>query len=200
MINLMLKEKYVFTLKEICNYFNFPTFELYDQSEDFVNDFEGLTDGLKTGAVSSADKPYYNAVLNLIYDEYRNIGAIEVDDDDLTLHDEEAKEFLMDLFTRLRRVAPRYLKLLKLYASEDSKLLDPISVSGGRVMKLNNTPQSEDSSDVYAEMPYVNSATKELSKTDSDGASKIQRLDEIASGYRNLLDEWARNIDELFIY
>ena len=199
-MNPMIRETYIFSLKEICNHFNFPLVDLYDQSYDFISAFEGLTNGLKSGAVSNTDKPHYNAVLNLIYDEYKNTGALELIEDDLSLHEEEAIEFLMDLFTRLRRVAPRYLKLLKLYASEDSKLLDPISVSGGRIMKLNNTPQSEDSSDVYAEMPYVNSATKELSKTDSDGASKIQRLDEIASGYRNLLDEWARNIDEMFIY
>lgn len=86
-----------------------------------------------------------------------------------------------------------YSKLIALYTSEESNLMDTIKSTS--LSKYNDTPQ--DGGDYSETDNHVSNATKVESETQGD--TVINRLDEIRKKIRNFYNDWYKEFEKLFM-
>ena len=119
---------------------------------------------------------------------------------------EYSKPFI-NLMTKVALGFFKYDKILTLYASNESKLMNQIasSTSGSNtsanVNKRNETPQNEGdySADKYATEVSRNENEAESTITNlSDKDTTIMRLAEIQNMYKNILADWCIEIERCF--
>ena len=114
-----------------------------------------------------------------------------------------------DAITQMRKAIsfwistyPYYSKLLSLYESEGSKLLDQVATATDNKGGLSDMPQSS----TFAEFVNATTSTDRLSQLTqthsedkSDYGTKMQRLDEIRRNYANLMQDWADEFIKTFV-
>ena len=168
---------------------------------DWQTNINTILSGLINIGLTGNDKTYFNEAMGCLFSRNRKLGVFECASDDVNDVDADLlKECIYDIVEVMFRYRDKYLKMLKYYRASENNLLDKIETTGGRVIKNNNTPQSNDSNDVYADMPYVNNSTKELTETGTDGGTLMARLNEIQSQYRNVISDWCDEASGLFLY
>ena len=108
----------------------------------------------------------------------------------------ESKRFIVKMLTLINQTAPRYKKLLTLYQSEESKLLDGLSTQSTGIVKFNDTPQG---SGDFSNDSYTTNITKTNSSTTTDVKTPMEKLKEIQDSYSDLLARWSEEISTLFL-
>lgn len=108
----------------------------------------------------------------------------------------ESKRFIVKLLTLINQTAPRYKKLLTLYASEESKLLDGLTTESDGFVKFNDTPQG---SGDFSDDTHATNVTKTNSTTTTDVKTPMEKLKEIQDGYSDLLARWSEECSALFL-
>ena len=108
----------------------------------------------------------------------------------------EAKKFIIKFISVIDLTAPRYTKLLSLYASQESKLLDKLESSNSGLAVFNDTPQG---SGDFSDDPHATTTTKTSSTSAVEVKTPIERLKEIQEGYSDVLAKWTEEFDKFFL-
>lgn len=192
------------------------------------------------------DNPHIAKLMTMLYGKFYQHYILEVEDSEISSEDlsvgyyhsdidaflgkysHQVAEWGAKLTTILVETKDRYLKLISLYESEKSKLLDPVrnSTTSSRVVGVddtdssssvnreNDTPQTiETNNEFVDDNRYTSLLNKGTSSrehhgtenghstlvTDSDSETKMKRLDEIARSLRNLYRDWVNEFEGLFL-
>lgn len=120
-------------------------------------------------------------------------------DDLMTEASDEITDVLGNIVMIILQTYDRYAKLLDIYASESSKLLDGIKTTTSGVGRFNDTPQNITDGDEFGDNTHVSNITKSTAEAISDADTKMARIDEIDRRYRNILKDWTNEFEGLFI-
>lgn len=192
------------------------------------------------------DNPYIAKLMTMLYGKFYSHYILEVEDSEISSenvsvgfyhsdndafsgkYSHQVAEWGAKLTTILVETKDRYIKLISLYESEKSKLLDPVrnsttsirvvgvddTDSSSSVNRENDTPQTiETNNEFVDDNRYTSLLNKGTSSrehhgtenghstlvTDSDSETKMKRLDEIARSLRNLYRDWVNEFEGLFI-
>lgn len=132
---------------------------------------------------------------------------VEFDGYDTPTKPEITDEMKLDFSRQFQAIyqgsAPRYLKLLSLYASQADKLTAQLATTQTTnttgTHRTNDTPQNggEFTTDAHTSA-YDNTTGNGTVTTNSDVTTAMGRLAEIQQNYRNLAEDWANEFAVLF--
>lgn len=152
----------------------------------------------------------FEDVLNILYDEYQDwyIGFIDEDINwGYEVEEPTAAEilalqvkFLRKLMFNYRFSKDRYIYLLNLYEDQEENLMAQLgtTVSVTAEHRVNDTPQNGGSwdDDEHTSVYEENTST---TTTNADPTTVMARIDEIQNHYMNVLKNWCKEFDQLFI-
>ena len=92
-----------------------------------------------------------------------------------------------------------YVPLLTFYRAAKINLMDDVESTSSNKIKFNDTPQNANTSGVYEGDDYINQFTKTEGVSKSQLTSKINRLREIQDGYKNVMADWVKEFEMLFM-
>ena len=150
---------------------------------------------------SIVNECFFHFVLPIVWSEPFVISEDETPTTELPQNDAAIKQMRKAIAFWISTY-PYYSKLLSLYESEGSKLLDQVATATDNKGGLSDMPQSS----TFAE--FVNAATstdrlsqltQSHSEDKSDYGTKMQRLDEIRRNYANLMQDWADEFIKTFV-
>ena len=147
-------------------------------------------------------KPYIKDLFNLMYARFYDhyIFSTEHETIDEVEDDHKITKFRTNLVSIILQTYDRYAKLLDLYTAEKNKLLDGVKTSTTGTGQFNDTPQNVQSvAEAFGDNSHVSNITKSTAVAESDVDTKINRLEEIARKFRNLLKEWTNEFESIFI-
>lgn len=128
---------------------------------------------------------------------YKSIIDIETfENGDTTEHEPKHEEVLGRINAWCVTSRKYYGKLAKLYTDNESKLLDQIKSTSTSTNRDSDVPQLEGDWDGYDQVSTVAKASTESS---TDSGSMMSRLSEIRSGYRDIMQLWARDFYKNFL-
>ena len=147
-----------------------------------------------SGGVLSWANSNYEKVMDLVLKRFREHYTFWTKDE--TPDTDKAELFVSKIIYLLEMTAPRYLKLLEVYASASAQLLNPVEITSSGTTRFNDTPQ--DSGD-FSSDSHTTNLTEDSRTTTNDLDTKMGRIREIESNYNNLLLNWSNEFDRLFI-
>lgn len=154
---------------------------------DSINDNKLATDAQLLELFGSYIIPSY----------YKSIVDIETFEDDGTTEYQSRHEELLGRINAWCVTTRKYYgKLAKLYTENESKLLDQIKSTSTSKNRDSDVPQLSGNWDGDDQVSTIASASTE-SLTDS--GSMMSRLSEIRSGYRDIMQLWARDFYKNFL-
>lgn len=151
-------------------------------------------------------KNHLSELMQEVYARYWKHMTICVDgetDDGLSIystHQEECDEFITKVVMVIQATYERYSKLLDVYASEKSKLLDGVKIKTSGTGQFNDTPQNVQTiAEAFGDNSHVSNITKSDQESVSDVETKMRRIDEIDRMFRNVIHDWSNEFEDLFI-
>lgn len=126
---------------------------------------------------------------------YKSIIDIETFEND-TIEPSEHEELLGRINTWCITTLKYYGKLAKLYEDNETKLLDQIKSTSTSTSRNSDVPQLDGVWDGNDQVSTIASASTESL---TDNGSMMSRLNEIRSGYRDIMQLWARDFYRNFL-
>ena len=129
---------------------------------------------------------------------YKSIVDIETfeNGDDTTQNQPKHEDVLGRINAWCVTTRKSYGKIAKLYTENESKLLDQIKSTSTSTNRDSDVPQLDGDWDGYDQVSTVASASTESLM---DNGSMMNRLNEIRSGYRAIMQLWARDFYKNFL-
>ena len=127
---------------------------------------------------------------------YKSIVDIETFENGDTEHQPKHEDVLGRINAWCVTTRKYYGKLAKLYTENESKLLDQIKSTSTSTNRDSDVPQLDGDWDGYDQVSTVASASTESLV---DNGSMMNRLSEIRSGYRDIMQLWARDFYKNFL-
>lgn len=157
------------------------------QTLDSINDNKLSTDAQLLELFKSYIIPSY----------YKSIIDIETfENGDTTEHQPKHEEVLGRINAWCVTTRKYYGKLAKLYAENESKLLDQIKSTSTSTNRDSDVPQLDGDWDGYDQ---VSTVAKSSTESSTDSGSMMSRLSEIRSGYRDIMQLWMRDFYKNFL-
>ena len=199
-------------LNNCCN--RYSSYSVYTTIQDLFGDLTLHSDTLPE---MIASVPQFLGILDSIHDNklatdqqllelfgsyivpscYKSIVDIETfENGDTTEHQPKHEEVLGRINAWCVTTRKYYGKLAKLYTENESKLLDQIKSTSTSKNRDSDVPQLSGDWDGDDQVSTIASASTE-SLTDS--GSMMSRLSEIRSGYRDIMQLWARDFYKSFL-
>lgn len=180
-----------FTMKSVLMW----AFDLEDESD--LSGYQIPSDLTTNAAI-------YNELISLLYGRYWNENMIKVEtwpnqepsEDDV--HD-SFREWGFRFVSKLNMTYEYYVPLLTMYRNAKANLMDDVESTSSNKIKFNDTPQNANTSGVYEGDDYINQFTKTEGLTKTQLTSKINRLREIQDGYKNVMADWVKEFEMLFM-
>ena len=147
---------------------------------------------------SSALKTHLEDLFNLLYNRFsewycvRIRGTFTPSDED-----KELKKFMLKLNNITQMTYDKYATRLDIFTAKKNSLM--AQVQAGTIAKTgyNDTPQNE-SSGGFEDTTHRTTFTKVDSQSLTDGATPIERIDEIDRKIKNIMLEWCEEFRQLF--
>lgn len=138
-------------------------------------------------------KPYIEDLYALLKARFYDWYAVEINSEDepLTASSPELSAFITRFINIIVNTYDKYAAILAAFNTAKSKLMGQVEAT--TETGYNDTPQSEGD---YTDDTHRSSYTKVTSKV--DGATPIERLDEIQKKIRNIMLEWSNEFKPLF--
>ena len=140
---------------------------------------------------------------NALYARYCDEYFFVIDEDEMKVMNRDEKYYFREKFgiliAKLIRASSSYLYLLDAYKSQEDALLDEIKSTNVLVNMTNDTPQNENVDGIYEGEDYMSTFSKQTSESMSNYGTPMSRLIEIQRNYRNLLDRWVNEYNDMFI-
>lgn len=178
------------------NDFLMDTFELDDES-DLAN--YQLPSDLSTNTA------VYNELISLIFARYgdkcvaRIVKPMWKEDPTTEEMQKAIKEWRFSLVSLLCMNYEYYSPILAFYRAAKSDMMNDIKATSKNTVKFNDTPQNNNSTSVYEGDNYLTHFTKTENETSSPLTSKIMRLKEIQDNYKNVMADWVKEFERIFI-
>lgn len=110
-----------------------------------------------------------------------------------------AREWGYKFVSLLNMTYEYYVPLLTMYRSAKANLMDDITATSSNTVKFNDTPQNNNVSGTYEGDDYITHFTKTENTSSSPLESKINRLKEIQEGYKNVMADWVKEFEKIFM-
>ena len=199
-------------LSNCCN--RYSSYSVYTSIQDLFGDLTLHSDTLPE---LIASVPQFLGILDSIHDNklatdqqllelfgsyilpsyYKSIVDIETfENGDTTEHQPKHEEVLGRINAWCVTTRKSYGKIAKLYTENESKLLDQIKSTSTSTNRDSDVPQLDGDWDGYDQVSTVASASTESLM---DNGSMMSRLNEIRTGYRDIMQLWARDFYKNFL-
>ena len=147
---------------------------------------------------SSALKDHLEDLFKLLYNRYsewlcaRIIGFFQATDEE-----NEAKKFMLKLNNITQMTYDKYATRLDIFAAKKASLMGQVQAGTIAKTSYNDTPQNENSGG-FEDATHRTTFTKVDSQSLTDGATPIERIDEIDRKIKNIMLEWCEEFKQLF--
>ncbi len=147
---------------------------------------------------SSALKDHLEDLFNLLYKRYSEWYCVRLKGA-FTTTEELAKyqKFLLKLNNVVAMTYDKYVARIGIFATAKNSLMAQVKGNTTAKTGYNDTPQNEDSGG-FEDATHRTSFTKVTSDTATDGATPIERIDEIDRKIKNIMLEWCQEFKDLF--
>lgn len=174
----------------------FGTYHILNLITDvFPNRLPFITYGIGT----SSPKPHIFELSQYITNRYLRHYCLHCEEE-LTaysiLRNKYVREFIAKVSNVISFTYDKYASLLDFYSTEKSNLMKAIKSTASGNTRFNDTPQD---SGLFEDDEHTTNITQVHSTSETDGDTKIRRLNEIDKLYNNLMLEWCDEFDKLFI-
>lgn len=187
-------KEYFWTLKEILDPEN--TLEPYQLNSEVVIDIVETMTGYTTPLISEGEwtNENYGKVIDLVIKRFWKHYGMSTKEDifDYKLQ----KQFIAKLLSILEMTSPRYLTILQAYEDSKEELLSPVKVKVSGITRFNDTPQDEGD---FANDAHTSNLTEDERTTENDLDSKMGRIREIEGNFNNVILNWSREFESLFV-
>ena len=147
---------------------------------------------------ASALKDHLEDLFNLLYKRYNDWYCLRLKGEPSSLEiDGNYQKFLLKMNNITAMTYDKYVTRLDIFETEKATLMR--QVSSGTIAKTgyNDTPQNE-SSGGFEDATHRTTFTKVDSQSLTDGATPIERIDEIDRKIKNIMLEWCEEFRSLF--
>ena len=147
---------------------------------------------------ASALKDHLEDLFNLLYKRYSEWNCLRLKGEPSPLEIDRAyQRFLLKLSNVTEMTYDKYVTRLDIFAAKKNSLM--AQVQAGTIAKTgyNDTPQNE-SSGGFEDATHRTTFTKVDSQSLTDGATPIERIDEIDRKIKNIMLEWCEEYRQLF--
>ena len=198
---------YYFKLSEIFD--SSHPFQKY-QMQDFLMNLYGyetaadLVAGVQLPSDFITNKSIYDELTALIWGRYYDEFFIKIHKmpyEDITNDDinNAVVSWGYKFVSKLNMTYEYYMTLINFYRSAKANLMDDVESTSSNKIKFNDTPQNANTSGIYEGDDYINQFTKTEGLTKTQLTSKINRLREIQDGYKNVMADWVKEFEMLFM-
>lgn len=152
----------------------------------------------------STNASIYNELMALIYGRYYKEFMVRIDKpmNEEPTEDEirnACYEFGFKFISLLNLTYEYYVPLINFYRSAKANLMDDITATSTNTVKFNDTPQNANTGGAYEGDDYLTHFTKTSNTSSSPLESKINRLKEIQDNYKNVMADWVKEFEKLFM-
>ena len=196
------KKVYYFKTREIVEEdpfkkLNFATMLEGVMGEGYLLNFQLPPDLTSNAAI-------YNELYSLImgrYSEEYMLKIVKWPNEEPTSDDmsETISNWIYRYVSLLNITYEYYVPLLTMYRNAKANLMDDITATSTNKVKYNDTPQNANTSGVYEGDDYITQFTATEGTSTSPLTSKINRLKEIQDGYKNVMADWVKEFEKLFL-
>lgn len=146
----------------------------------------------------------YNELYSLVMGRYSEEYMLKIEkwpNEEPTVDDmsEAISKWIYRYVSLLNITYEYYVPLLTFYRANKTDLMDDITAISRNKIKYNDTPQNANTSDVYEGDDYITQFTKTEGESISPLTTKINRLKEIQDGYKNVMADWVKEFEKLFM-
>ena len=155
--------------------------------------------------LTSTDTGIYNELYSLILGRYFKEPLFKIckapysEDPTQEEIDECMSNWGYKFVSLLNMTYEYYLPLLKFYRTAKADLMADIVATSSNSVKFNDTPQNKNADNVYEGDDYITHFTKTDNTSSSPLNSKIMRLKEIQDHYKNVMADWVKEFEKLFM-
>ena len=147
---------------------------------------------------SSTLKDHLEDLFNLLYNRYSEWFCASIrgtfdSSDEL----KELKRFMLKLNNITQMTYDKYATRLDIFAAKKATLMGQVQAGTIAKTSYNDTPQNE-SSGGFEDATHRTTFTKVDSQSLTDGATPIERIDEIDRKIKNIMLEWCEEYRQLF--
>ena len=195
---------YYFTFQEITEDTVWGTWTMKSFIANLLGVSESDLSGYQLPSDLTTNAAIYNELAGLIYGRYYDeymIKIVKMPNEEITNDDvgEAITKWGNRFISKLNMTYEYYVPLLTFYRAAKSNLMDDVESTSSNKIKFNDTPQNANTSGVYEGDDYINQFTKTEGVSKSQLTSKINRLREIQDGYKNVMADWVKEFEMLFM-
>ncbi len=167
----------------------------------FTNSFFEVFDAMFTHDIfvfknDSALKDYLEDLYNLLYQRYYDWYCIQLDGYNPTTQETTAyQKFMLKLVNITQMTYDKYAARIGIFTTAKNSLMAQVKANTTAKTGYNDTPQSEGD---FEDTTHRTSFTKVTSDSATDGATPIERIDEIDRKIKNIMLEWCQEFKDLF--
>ena len=143
-------------------------------------------------------KDHLEDLFNLLYKRYYDWSCVRLKGAFTAAEEEKAyKRFLLKLNNITAMTYDKYATRLDIFAAKKATLMGQVQAGTIAKTSYNDTPQNE-SSGGFEDATHRTTFTKVDSQSLTDGATPIERIDEIDRKIKNIMLEWCEEYKQLF--
>jgi len=147
---------------------------------------------------ASALKDHLEDLFNLLYKRYSEWNCLRLKGEPSNLEIDGAyQRFLLKLNNVTEMTYDKYATRLDIFAAKKASLMGQVQAGTVAKTSYNDTPQNE-SSGGFEDATHRTTFTKVDSQSLTDGATPIERIDEIDRKIKNIMLEWCEEYRQLF--
>ena len=195
---------YYFTFQEITENTVWAKLTMKSFLANILGVSESDLSGYQLPSDLTTNASIYNELASLIYGRYYDeymIKIVKMPNEEITSDDigNALSKWGNRFISKLNMTYEYYVPLLTMYRNAKANLMDDVESTSSNKIKFNDTPQNANTSGVYEGDDYINQFTKTEGLTKTQLTSKINRLREIQDGYKNVMADWVKEFEMLFM-
>ena len=198
------KKTYYFTFAEIIEDVVWGKWTMKTWLSNILGVSESDLSGYQLPSDLTSNASIYDELAGLIYGRYFDEYIIKIEKmpyQEVTVDDinEAMAKWGYRFISKLNMTYEYYVALINFYRTAKANLMDDVESTSSNKIKFNDTPQNANTSGVYEGDDYINQFTKTEGLTKTQLTSKINRLREIQDGYKNVMADWVKEFEMLFM-
>ena len=198
------KKTYYFTFAEIIEDAVWGKWTMKTWLSNILGVSESDLSGYQLPSDLTSNASIYDELAGLIYGRYFDEYIIKIEKmpyQEVTVDDinEAMAKWGYRFISKLNMTYEYYVSLINFYRTAKANLMDDVESTSSNKIKFNDTPQNANTDGKYEGDDYINQFTKTEGLTKTQLTSKINRLREIQDGYKNVMADWVKEFEMLFM-
>lgn len=189
---LYYKKLYAYTLSELRSYIGLGEVYANDDTNTFAQILTalGIDISIPTGSLIA---DLFQKVMAKYNDEFYHVGEAITDDNKDAIN----RKWIVKFITLYNESKDYYEKLINIYTSQESKLMDLIENENVNKVMFNDTPQTV--SGVFEGEEYATHFTKSENTIKTPAMTPIMRIKEIQDSYKQVWRDWVNEFERIVI-